>query len=359
MHFDPAIAYNQLPPLPPACEVESKVVLQSCIHAARALGELKQATRIVPNPRMLMQVLPLREAQDSSAIENVVTTQDKLFQAMAQNERGVDSDTKEVLRYREALTVGLKRIGSNPIDTPLMLELVSTLMNEQVAIRDRVGVYIGSRATRKPVYTPPKGESLIRQQLLNLAQYLNDEKGPDPIIRMAVAHYQFEAIHPFHDGNGRTGRLLNLLYLIRSGLLEWPVLYPSQYIHKYRTEYYEALLNVTVSAAWEPWLLFMLDAVRDSARQALQRINEIHELRIDTAGYIKNNAPKVYSHELLDILFTQPYCRIRDLVDTGLVLRQAAASHLRELVKIGLLKEEKRGRDVLFLHAKLLSILSK
>lgn len=350
--------YNDLPPLPPRTVIETTPVLRRCIAASRALAELKGAGKLIPNQAILINSIPLQEAKLSSEIENIVTTQDELFRAAAEDPGRVDAATREVLRYRTALRHGYDAVQSRPIDIDLMIELCSVLHDEGVALRDEERVLIEDVANRAVVYTPPRGRGVIVTLLQNLATFLHEPDGLDPLLKMAVAHYQFEAIHPFVDGNGRTGRILNLLVLVQSGLLEIPVLYLSRYIIQHKAEYYRRLRAVAEQGDWEGWLLFMLAAVEETALWTTGRIQAIRELLDATVERCRLSAPRVYSKELIELVFYQPYCRIGFVVDAGIAERKTASHYLRELERIGILTRERRGREVIYRHPALLEVLA-
>jgi Fic family protein len=226
-------------------------------------------------------------------------------------------------------------------------------------VRKTPGTVIANTASGQVIYTPPNTERRIRDLLANWERFLHDNRSLDPLVRMAAAHYQFEAIHPFSDGNGRTGRVLNSLFLVEQGLLPMPILYLSRFIIRHKAEYYRLLLGVTRDGAWEPWVLYMLRAVEETATWTTAKIAAIRSLATLTADYMRRRLPKIYSRELVDVIFEQPYCRISNLVASGLVGRQAASRYLKELVAVGVLKEEAMGRDKLFLHPKLLALLTR
>jgi len=360
MTFDPKQPYNDLPLLPPPGELETKPVLKRCVAANKALAELKGAGDLIPNQAVLINAIPLQEAKLSSEIENIVTTQDALFQAALDEGRTTDLATKEVLRYRTALNQGFKAIRSQPFQLRLLEELCGVLRHEKVKFRSDDGVYIGNPAAKTITYTPPVGAAVMKAKLKNLEEFLlsNDEE-LDPLVRMAVAHYQFEAIHPFTDGNGRTGRILNILFLIHAGLLHIPVLYLSRHLIQHKAEYYRLLRGVTERGGWEAWLLFVLTGVEETATWTTGRILAIRDLFDQTLAQCRTKLPsKVYSKELVELVFTQPYCKIQFLVDAGIAQRQTASVYLQELEKLGVLKGEKRGREVIYKHPALLQVLA-
>lgn len=358
MSFSPDKPYNYLPPLPPEPDIETPAVLKAAIAANRALAELKGKSESLPNPSILINSIVLQEAKSSSEIENVVTTNDKLFTALSAEDSRVDLQTKEVLRYRQALWAGVEHLEKHPLSTDLFIRLMQTLKETGEGIRTDPGTVIANPNTRKIIYWPPEGEELIRNLLVNLEDYIRAEDGVDPLIKMAVMHYQFEAIHPFDDGNGRTGRLLNILYLMKKELLLHPVLYLSHAIISQKQDYYKLLRNVTEQQAWEPWILFMLNAVEKTSTETMARIERILELLNETVEQAKENLPaRVYSKELIELLFEQPYCKVKYLVDRGIAKRQTAAEYLRELEDAGILRSKQVGRENLFVNIKLYELL--
>lgn len=358
-NFDPTKPYNDLPPLPPLSDIETKAILKRCIGARSALAELKQAAELLPNQTVLINTLPLLEAQASSEIENIVTTTDRLFRLAQMPDERTDPATKEALRYRTALYQGSQALKSRPLCTATAIEVCRTIKDVQMDIRRVPGTTLANDATGEIIYTPPVGESLLRDKLTNWERFLHNETEIDPLIRMAVGHYQFEAIHPFTDGNGRTGRVVNLLFLIDQGLLTLPILYLSRHIIRHKADYYRLLLGVTREEAWEPWILFMLTAVEETARWTTDKIAAIRFLMAHTAEYIHSKLPAVYSHELAQLIFVQPYCRIANLIQAGLAQRQTASVYLKQLCDIGVLQETKVGREKLFIHPKFVRLLTE
>lgn len=357
--FDPARPHNSLPGLPPKADLETRAILKACIAARAAVAELKQASRLLPNPDILINTIPLLEAQASSEIESIVTTTDALFR-FAQLDRSdlADSATKEALRYRTALRKGVEEIGKRPISAATAVTVCQTILDARIGVRRVPGTALTSLNTGRVVYTPPEGVERLRSLLGNLDLFLHNETSLDPLIRMAVGHYQFEAIHPFTDGNGRTGRILNLLFLIDQRLLDLPVLYLSRAIIRNKNQYYRLLLEVTTKQAWEPWLLFMLRAVQETAEWTTDRINRVRDLLHRTSDVVRQRAPGAYSRELVELVFVQPYCRIANVVDAGLGHRQTAARHLRALVAAGVLEEVVAGRERLFINPRLMRLLT-
>ena len=359
MRFDPSRPHNDLPLLPPKHDIETKAILKKCIGATRQLEGLRQAAKHIPNQDVLINSIPLREAKDSSAIENIVTTNDKLFRFANIDAERADPATREILRYRTALRNGFENLKHRPLTVQTALTICRTINNYNLDIRSLPGTTLENKTTGEVIYTPPEGAQIIRDKLSNWERFLHEQTSIDPIIRMAVGHYQFEAIHPFADGNGRTGRALNILYLIDKQLLDLPILYLSRYINANRESYYKLLRGVTTSQEWEPWILFMLDAVEQTAKWTTEKIASIKALMDDAARHIKGAHPIVYSRELVELLFTQPYCRVTDLVQNDIASRNTASRYLKELLAGGVLEQRKEGREILYINSKFLDLLKK
>ena len=343
--------------LPPQADLETKAILKRCITARAALAELKQAAELNPNQAVLINTLPLLEAQASSEIENIVTTTDRLFQ-FRETDGAADGPTKEALRYSNALLEGFQSLRKRPLARRTAEEVCTLIKGQQMKVRKIPGTVLTQRSG-ETVYTPPVGEDLLRSLLANWERFLHEGTAIDPLVRMAAAHYQFEAIHPFTDGNGRTGRVLNSLFFISEGLLTLPILYLSRYIMQHKTDYYRLLREVTENGAWEAWILFMLKGVEETSQWTMSKITAIRKLQAHTIDHVREAAPKVYSHELLSLIFELPYCRVRNVTERGLVGRQTASVHLKALVKIGVLKERAVGREKLFTHPKLMKLLTR
>jgi len=359
MAFDSQSPYDALPLLPPAEDVETRAVMRQCLKATRALAELKGSGGLIPDQAILINAIPLQEAKLSSEIENIVTTQDELFTAALDEARVTDPQTKEVLRYRTALRYGFESLSKKPFSMGLIREVCSQLMATKSDFRGaHERVAIGNPQTRRISYTPPSGGTVLRKKIDNLEHYLLSDNGPDPLIRMAVAHYQFEAIHPFNDGNGRSGRIMNILYLLHAGLLNIPVLYLSRFIIQNKMDYYRLLRRVTEVGAWESWVLYMLRGVEETANWTTSRIVSIRDLFEQTVDLCRSQLPNIYSKELIEIIFKQPYCKISFLVDAGIAKRQTASVYLQSLEKVGVLQGEKRGRETVYKHPALLAVLT-
>ena len=355
------VPYNDLPTLPSDFQVNAQTGFK-CGNARAALAELKGAVNMIPNPSVLINNIPLLETHSSNKIENIVTTQDNLFRFNTSDHRA-DPPTKEALRYRTALRHAINK----PINTPLIKEICSTIKNEAMQFRsenvmnttkkiERVTCIV-NRATGKAIYTPPDDPHIIQKLMKDWVGFSN-KTNTDPLIQMAMLHYQFEAIHPFKDGNGRTGRILNLLFLIQKKLLDSPVLYLSRYILENRDDYYNLLRKVTEDNSWNEWINYMLDAVEQTSIWTLNHIHAIKKLMDHTKQYLKKHLKTPYYRGLLlEVLFTYPYCRSSDLQKLGIQSSITSRKYLRKLVHLGILQEEKIGKELLFIHSKYLQLL--
>ncbi len=343
--------------LPPADDVETKPVLRRCVTARAAIAELRLAGQLIPDQSVLINTIPLLEAKDSSEIENIVTTNDALFREASHAAENGDPAAKEALRYRSALTAGYHSVKARPLTTRTAVEVCSAIKGVDMDVRRTPGTQLKNSFTGEIIYTPPEGEQLLRELLADWERYLHEDSEIDPLIRMAILHYQFEAIHPFTDGNGRTGRILNILVLIQAGLLDIPTLYLSRHILRTKGQYYTLLQGVTLRGEWEPWILYMLTAVETTAKWTNARIRAIRDLIDHTATHIRAQAPGIYSRELVETIFAQPYSRIGHLIDGGIAKRVSASRYLKQLAAIGVLEEEKVGRDKVFIHRKYMQLL--
>jgi len=363
MTFDPSTPYNDLPALPPRIELESRAVLKACISARAAVAELKAAGQLIPNRGVLVNSIPLLEAQASSEIENIVTTTDQMFLFDGASDGEADPATKEALRYRTALWDGFQALKTRPLSTNTAVQICRAIKGVDMGVRKTPGTTLSNDRTRQVIYTPPEGEGLLREKLANWEQWMHGTLPGaaeiDPLVRMAAGHYQFEAIHPFTDGNGRTGRVINLLYLVEQGLLDIPVLYLSRQILRNKADYYSGLQSITESGAWEPWLLYMLGGVTETARWTMNKIVAVRELLEETTERMRRDASQIYSRELAELVFVRPYCRIAHVVEAGLAKRQTASVYLKELAAIGIVREHKMGREKIFLNPALIDLLKR
>lgn len=355
----PESPYNDLPDLPPKVDVETRSVLKQVAEARASLAALDQAARRIPNPTVLLNTLPLLEAQASSEIENIVTTADELFTADQLDADGSRPEAKEALRYRQALVNGVASVRHRPLSTSTVIALCSTIQAREMRLRDLPGTFVGNPTTRQPVYTPPEGSRLIAERLDAWSHFLHTSRDLDPLVVMALSHYQFEAIHPFSDGNGRTGRIVNILVLIDRGLVSQPILYLSRYIIERKAEYYRLLLAVTAEGAWEEWTLFMLEGVRSTALSTIEKIDEIQAVHDSVQSELRSALPSGANADLLDVLFEQPYCRIGTVMARCGVSRPTATKWLKLLVDAGVLRTIRVGKHSLYLNTRFLDVLTR
>jgi len=359
--FDRNAPFNDLPALPPAAEIETPAVLKKAITASRALAELKGMAERMPNQAMLIDSLVLQEARASSEIENIVTTNDELFKAASDESLPASAEAKEVLRYRQALNHGFRLIRERPqrpLATGLFIEIAQIIKQTDFGVRRTPGTRIAN-SRGETIYTPPEGEGVIRDKLRDLENFMHADDDMDVLVKMALVHYQFEAIHPFPDGNGRTGRILNILYLVDQGLLNLPVLYLSRYIIDRKPAYYEGLRRVTEEGAWDNWVLYMLDAVEQTSLRTHRQITDILALMETVRERVQREAPSVYSKDLIEQIFRQPYCKIQFLERAGMGTRQTCAKYLRELERLGVLHGQKIGREMYFINKGLFDLLTR
>ena len=355
--FNQKIPYNDLPLLPPKADIETKNILRKTVSASRALAQLNGTLINLPNPTLFLDTIYLQEAKASSEVENIITTNDELYKSLVADRKIENLATKEVLSYKEALWLGLEELKTKPfITTNLCIKIVQCIKQNKASIRNTAGTTL-SNANGEVIYTPPSGEAIIREKLANLEKFINEDQTIDPLIKMAILHYQFEAIHPFSDGNGRTGRILLLLYLKLSGLLDTPAIYLSEYIIKNKIEYYKCLRDVTEKNEWEAYILYMLDLIEETSTKGLKRLNKITAVIDKTASEIKKILPKVYSKDLIEILFRLPYTKRQHLIDENIGSLKTVGNYLIALEEKGFLKSEKVGKEKLYLNPKLLEIL--
>lgn len=354
--------YLTLDKLPPNREeVETIKVLRQVSKAATALAELKGIAKTIPNQEMLVNAIVLQEAKDSSEIENIITTQDELYKALTVKNTNITPETKEVVNYRRAIFVGFDIIQKNGfLRVNDIVTIQQELIENTAGVRSTPGTVLKNDKTGEVVYTPPQDKQEILELLSNfIVHYNHNEQDLNPLINLAILHYQFESIHPFYDGNGRTGRILNILYLILNGLIEIPILYLSSYIIQNKPEYYRLLNQTNKTSRWEEWILFMLKAVESTSIQTIERISLIRNLLGKTLVKVQKESPKIYQKELVELLFEQPYSKIEFVVNRLKVERKAASRYLKELENIGVLKSYKVGRETLYINKELIEILKK
>lgn len=358
--------FNALAVLPPSETLETRAVLKATIEARSAIAMLNAASKQLSNPSVVINAIPLLEAQASSEIENIVTTTDELFAANAVSPSQLEEASpavRETLRYRSALRVGFESLKTRPLSAQTAKEICSCIRGHEVPFRNSE-VFIGNPSTRERIYTPPSSAQVISDLLTNWGSFVNAGQGPedfsdglDPIVRMAVAHYQFEAIHPFTDGNGRTGRILNVLMLCDAGLLDLPLLYLSREIIATKDEYYRNLLAVTSENAWEQWLIYFIEQVRRSGLRTLELVTRLTDLHAELTA-VTRDVTGTANADLASVLMEQPYARTKDVIGKCGVSRPTATNWLKSLVDAGVLSSLKIGRDVLYVNRPMLDILA-
>ena len=341
-------------------DLKTSKILEALNEASRSLAELKGFIKSIPNQHILINAITINEAKDSSAIENIVTTHDSIYKVLT--ESGFkDENAKEVVDYRSAIWRGYELILQKGfINTNILVELQSMIEHNNAGIRKTPGTNLQNSKTGEIIYTPPQDEKEIRDLLGNLENYINNsDDDVDPLIKMALIHYQFESIHPFYDGNGRTGRILNVLYLVLNNLLDSPILYLSNYINNTKSEYYKLFNSFRKDDNYEDWILYILKGIKETSVKTIDLIKQILEEMESYKQEFMNKLPKIYSEELLNSLFYEVYTRINYIEETCDVTRQTAVSYLNQLVDIGLLEYEKIGRESIYKNVKLIELLKK
>ncbi|MEM7548963.1 MAG: Fic/DOC family N-terminal domain-containing protein [Bacteroidota bacterium] len=357
--YDKKQPYNDLPDLPPQVDLETPGIFKKTISASRALAQLNGAITNLPNPTLFLDTIHLQEAKASSEIENIITTNDALYQSIIADKKFDSAETKEVVAYKEALWHSLKQLESKPfITTNLSIDIMQRVKQNSSSIRATPGTTL-SNPKGEVIYTPPSGESIIREKLNQLEKFINENKKYDPLIKLALLHYQFEAIHPFSDGNGRTGRILLLLYLKIEKLLDIPAIYLSEYIINYKVEYYKYLRQVTEKGDWGNWVLYILEMIEWTSKQGIKRLANILNSMETVSEKIKKEAPKIYSKELIEILFRLPYTKRQHLIDASLGTAKTVGNYLMKLESIGILSSVRLGKEKLYLNKKLMAILEE
>jgi Fic family protein len=361
MAYSKTVPFNDLPNLPPDFE-ESTEMLRHLAIASRYLGELNGLCASLPDPQILINTIVLQESRDSSAIENIVTTQDELFKAASEDGTGSSNSAKEVLSYRKALYAGLEKMKSqkNLLLTNTMVEIVQTIKQNNSGIRTTPGTALKNAINGEVVYTPPCCEDILREKLASLEKFINDPDilSLDPLIKMALIHYQFEAIHPFADGNGRTGRIVNALYLVQQGLLSQPVLFLSSYIVKFKREYYQLLSAVTEKNNWHEWVMYLLTATIETSQLTIKKIRAMLLLKDEYEKVMKQTLGASFNYELLRLMFTLPYVKIEMLEIRAIAHRQTASVWLKKLADVNILKPQKMGRTTYYINFRLMELLS-
>ena len=354
-----------IPSLPLPYDLETKEVLKQLNRANRKLAELKGVAQTIPNERILISSLTLQEAKDSSEVENIVTTQDDLYRAgLDPSHQFINAATKEVLFYREAINEGFRMVRNKDILTLNDIKHVQEILEQNTAgFRTTPGTQLKRENDGAVIYTPPQDGMAIVRYMSNLEQFINDDhlSQLDPLIKMAIIHHQFESIHPFYDGNGRTGRIINILYLVITGLLDLPILYLSRYITHNKGEYYRLIQairdkNTDNAAEWEAWILFMLKGVEVTAEDTISLVKNIGRLMAEYKNIIRPDFGSKYNHELLNGLFYHPYTKIDHVVANMQVSRQTASKYLDRIVALGLLKKEKMGKENYYINTRLMNL---
>lgn len=349
-------------PLPPSVVLETPDVLRQLAKTHRQLAELKGVAGTIPNESILIDTLALQEAKDSSEIENIVTTEDELFRGDAATAQFSSLATKEVHSYAAALKLGFQRVRQQKfLRLDDVLAIQATLLESRVGLRTLPGTVLRNQETGAVVYTPPQDGDEIARLVGNFLEYFHggdEPDGIDPLVRMAVLHHQFESIHPFYDGNGRTGRILNLLHLVLHGLLDLPVLYLSRYIVRHKPDYYHHLQTVRDTGAWDAWVLYMLRAVEETSRQTIAQVHGIRDLMQTTKHRLRTELPRVYGQDLLNNLFRHPYTKIEFIERDLGVSRPTAVRYLEQLTKAGFVQKMKLGRTNFYINEPLFKLLS-
>ena len=354
-----------IPTLPLPYDLETVAVLKQLNRANRRLAELKGVAQTIPNENILISMLALQEARDSSAVENIVTTQDDLYQAgVSDNIRIINPATKEVLRYREAIFEGFEMVRKNKILSNNVIKKVQEKVKQNNA-----GFFVSpskalvNQSDGRVIYTPPQDINEVNEKMSNLEAFINDQElsNLDPLIKMAIIHHQFESIHPFGDGNGRTGRIVNILYLVITDLLDLPILYLSRYITHHKGEYYHLIQairdkNTDNDKEWEEWILFILKGVEETAGNTIELVKGISQLMAEYKNVLRPIFDKAYKHELINNLFFHPYTKIEYMQHDMIVQRKTAAKYLDKIVETGLLEKVKKGRENYYINVKLCNL---
>lgn len=356
----PNFSMHTLPQLPELGDIETKPVLKKLARAHQALAELKGVAASIPNQSILISTLSLQEAKDSSAIENIITTHDEIYQSDSQINYFVTAAAKEVLDYATALRTGFEQVVASGMFTNHdILQIQACIEKNNAGFRRLPGTALKNEQTGQVIYTPPQHPDDIVALMKNIEDFINDDELSDwdPLTKMAVIHHQFESIHPFYDGNGRTGRIINILYLVKQDLLGSPILYLSRYINQNKASYYRLLQKVRDEGAWEEWLLYMLDGIEITSRQTTTLVRGISALMQEHKQKMRRDLPKIYSQDLINNLFRHPYTKIEFVAADLNVTRQTAAKYLDELVGVGLLSKQKIGKDNYYLNVALYNLL--
>lgn len=342
--------------LPPNDKFESIIILKQLLYTHRALAELKGFSDVIPNKNILINAAMINEAKNSSEIENIITTHDELYKAMSGAKQ--TGPSKEVINYRKALWKGYELVNQHGfISTNIIITIQSIIENSDAGIRRVPGTVLMNDRAKEVVYTPPKTYDEIMGFMTNLETYINQDDEIDDLVKLAIIHYQFESIHPFYDGNGRTGRIINILYLVLKGLLDSPILYLSKYINNNKQQYYANLQSVRDENDWESLIVYLLKGIEETAINTLVVMKNIINLISNVKLEIKEKLPKIYSKELVDVLFHEFYTKISYVEDGLGVSRKTASTYLIELEKAGILVSELVGRDKIYINHRLLELV--
>lgn len=352
-----------IPSLPLDVNLDTIPILKKLSKAHRALAELKGVTGTIPNQEIVISTLSLQEAKQSSEIENIITTHDELYKSDAVIQNFTSQSAKEVHSYARALRLGFERVRKDHVLSNADISNIQSIIVENSAgFRSQPGTELKNAQSGEVVYTPPQDPNELRRMMDNLEQFINhdDLSDQDPLVKMAVIHHHFESIHPFYDGNGRTGRIINVLYLVKQGLLNSPILYLSGFINQNKADYYRLLQGVRDSkATWEEWVLFMLEAVEDTSLKEIRLIEGIRDLMLSFKRQMRENAPKIYSQDLLNTVFRHPYTKISHVESRLAVTRKTARKYLDELCKIDLMEARKVSNEIFFINTQLYELLCK
>ena len=333
--------------------IETQPILKKAIQANRALAKLNGTAKIIPNQNILINALVLQEAKDSSEIENIITTHDELFRAGLDIE-SVTHEAKEVQHYREALIKGYELVRDNGLLLKRdIVHIQGILEQNDAGVRRQSGTVLRNMATGEVVFEPPQEYEEIQELLSELEKFINEANELDPLVSMAIVHYQFETIHPFYDGNGRTGRIINILYLILNGMLDVPILYLSSYIIQHKADYYRLLQEVRTNDKMEEWILYMLDGIEQTSLGTIELVQDIHALMAKTQHQIQEELPKIYSKDLVEVLFMHPYTKIDFLIHKLQLHRHTASKYLNELEKLGIVQSVKIKNSKFFVNVEL------
>ncbi len=348
--------------LPPKEDLETKAVLKKLVEAHRYLAELKGVASAIPNQNILIDTLSLQEARESSAIENIISTFDEVYRSDWSEKRFITPAAKEVHSYAKALKHGFELVKKNGLLTNNhILSIQAIVEGNKAGFRKLPGTKLLNDLTGEIIYTPPQNHDTILRLMKNLEQYINNDEmsDADPLLKMAIIHFQFESIHPFYDGNGRTGRIINILYLIKNGLLDLPILYLSRYIIRHKADYYRLLQETRKSGDHQEWLIYMLQAVIEISKQSIEMVKAIGNAMQEYKQVMREKCPRIYSQDLLNNLFRHPYTKVEYIMHDLQVSRNTAIRYIEQLVKVKLVMKQKHGRDNFFLNKALVNVLVK